>query len=152
VKSKSKTKNSFLTFDGRRLNLAGMIEMTVLALSLFFSSCAASQETASPAATPITPDYVSYLKMIQKKVHSTWKYPTGISGTHTVTLRFVLDIDGKLVSAEVVESTDARLNSSAIEAINRASPFSRIPEDLKRLAGEPMVMKFTVIMTRRETP
>jgi TonB family protein len=99
-----------------------------------------------PVATPSTPDpdLVSYLKMIQKKVHSIWKYPTGVLATQAVTLRFVLDIDGKLVSAEVVDSTDARLNSSAMEAMNRALPFPPIPDNLKRLVGKPLVIKFTV--------
>lgn len=115
--------------------------MAVIALSLFLSSCTVSQETDSPVATPSTPDYVSYLKMIQEKVRSTWKFPAGVSGTHAVTLRFVLDTEGKLVSTEIVNYTDARLNKSAMEAMNRASPFPRIPKDLKRLAGEPMVIK-----------
>jgi TonB family protein len=116
----------------------------VIALCLFFHSYAVSQETAAPVATPSKPDYGSYLQVIKEKVESTWKYPTGVTGTQEVTLRFVLDIDGKLLSADVVNSTDERLNSSAIEAMNRASPFPPIPDDLKRLVGNPLVMKFAV--------
>jgi TonB C terminal len=82
--------------------------------------------------------------VVQEKVRSTWKYPTGVLGSQAVTIRFVLDIDGKLVNAEVTNSTDERLSKSAIEAINRASPFLSIPESLKRLAGEPMVIKFAI--------
>jgi TonB family protein len=82
--------------------------------------------------------------MVEKKVRSTWKYPTGVFGSQTVTLRFLLDIEGKLVNAEVTDSTDDRLSKSALEAIKRASPFPSIPENLKRLAGEPLVIKFAV--------
>ena len=116
----------------------------VIALCLFFHSYAVSQETAVPVTKPSTPDYSLYLKVIKERVASTWKYPRGVIGTQEVTLRFVLDIDGKLVSAEVVDSTDARLNSSAMEAMNRASPFPPIPDNLKRLVGMPLIMKFTV--------
>lgn len=124
----------------------------VIALSLFFHSYAVSQGTDAPVATPSTPDYGSYLKVIKEKVESTWKYPTGVTGTQEVTLRLVLDIDGKLVSAEVVNSTDERLSKSAVEAINRASPFPSIPENLKRLANEPMVFKFTISNKPKESP
>ncbi len=65
-----------------------------------------------------------------------------------MTLRFVLDIDGRLVSVEVVNSTDPRLDGPAIEAMNRAAPFSPIPETLKELAGEPMTVKFNVDVKR----
>jgi len=82
--------------------------------------------------------------MVQGKVQSTWKYPTGVVGSHVVTLLFVLDVDGKLVNAEVINATDERLSQSALDAINRASPFPPIPENLKKLAGEPLVMKFAV--------
>jgi TonB family protein len=103
------------------------------------------QESDFPVATPIKQNLAAYLEVIKGKVASTWKYPTGVSGTQTLALKFVLDSDGKLVSAEVVDSTDARLNGSAIEAINRAAPFPPIPEDLKEgLAGQPLVMRFSV--------
>ena len=115
-----------------------------IAFLLFFSSYAASQESPSTAITVNELDYRSYLKMVERKVESTWKYPTGVAGSHTVTLRFVLDVDGKLVNAEVTDSTDDRLSKSALEAINRASPFPPIPENLKRLAGQPLILKFAV--------
>jgi len=43
-----------------------------------------------------------------------------------------------------VESTDARLNASAVEAMKRAAPFPPIPETLKDLANTPLRMQFTV--------
>jgi len=118
---------------------SGVKRKTAFIAFLFFSSCTASQESASTAST-----VNEYLKMVQGKVQSTWKYPTGVVGSHVVTLLFVLDVDGKLVNAEVINATDERLSQSALDAINRASPFPPIPENLKKLAGEPLVMKFAV--------
>lgn len=118
--------------------------LAFIVLVLFLLSCAASQDTESTTITVNAADYGSYLKMVEKKVRSTWKYPTGVFGSQTVTLRFLLDIEGKLVNAEVTDSTDDRLSKSALEAIKRASPFPSIPENLKRLAGEPLVIKFAV--------
>ena len=129
----------------RRSILVESIQSTVFVLALFFSACAARQETATPKVNLNTPNYVSYLNAVKKKVESTWKYSPGISGTQTVKLRFVLDIDGKLVSAEVVDSTDARLSTLALEAMNRASPFPPVPEELKNLVDEPMTITFTVV-------
>jgi TonB family protein len=111
-----------------------------------------SQENALSVEPPSTLDYRSYLDLIRSKVSSTWKYPTGVLGKHAVKLRFVLDIDGNLLSDEVVNSTDARLNSSVLEAMNRASPFPPIPEELKKLAGEPMIITFSLTTKPKDTP
>jgi len=90
--------------------------------------------------------------MVQKKIQSNWKFPSGLSGIQTVRLRVVLDIDGKLVSVDVVNSTDARLNGPALDAVTHASPFPPIPEDIRKLAGEPMLITFTVTTKSRESP
>ena len=44
----------------------------------------------------------------------------------------------------MVDSSDSRLNASAVEAMKRASPFPPIPENLKELANEPLIIRFTV--------
>jgi outer membrane biosynthesis protein TonB len=48
-----------------------------------------------------------------------------------------------------LESSDARLNASALEAVKRASPFPAIPESLKDLANEPMIIRFEVAIRVR---
>jgi len=89
-------------------------------------------------------DYDQYLKQIERRVRSVWKYPDEVTGAHKVTVRFTLDRAGKLTQAEVLESSDSRLNAGAVEAMKRASPFPPIPEALKDLANEPMIMRFAV--------
>jgi TonB family protein len=94
-------------------------------------------------------DYNQYLKQLEKRVNSVWRYPDGVSGVQKVTVRFTLDRAGKLSQAEVLESSDSRLNTSAIEAMKRASPFPPIPESLKDLAGEPLIIRFNVAIRLR---
>ena len=89
-------------------------------------------------------DYNQYLSQLKKRVESVWKYPDGVNGVQKVAILFTLDKAGRLVRSEVLESTDARLNASAVEAMKRASPFPPIPETLKDLANTPLRMQFTV--------
>ncbi len=89
-------------------------------------------------------DYNQYLSQLKKRVESVWKYPDGVNGVQKVAILFTLDKAGRLVRSEVLESTDTRLNASAVEAMKRASPFPPIPETLKDLANTPLRMQFTV--------
>ena len=89
-------------------------------------------------------DYNQYLNQLKRRVQSVWKYPEGVSGVQKVAILFTLDRAGRLVRSEVLESTDARLNASAVEAMKRAAPFPPIPDSLKDLANTPLRMQFTV--------
>jgi TonB family protein len=89
-------------------------------------------------------DYNQYLTQLKRRVESVWKFPDGVSGVHKVAILFTLDRAGRLVQSEVLESTDTRMNASAVEAMKRASPFAPIPERLKDLANTPLRMQFTV--------
>jgi TonB family protein len=94
-------------------------------------------------------DYNQYLQQLKKKVESVWKYPDNVTGIQKVAIRFSLDRAGKLTLAEVLDSSDSRLNTSAIEAVKRASPFPPIPEHLKDPANEPMIIRFEVAIRVR---
>jgi TonB family protein len=94
-------------------------------------------------------DFTQYLNLLKKRVQAVWKYPDGVSGIQKVAVVFTLDRAGKLLQADVLESSDARLNASAVEAMRRASPFPPIPESLKELANEPLRMQFTVTIAVR---
>ena len=89
-------------------------------------------------------DYNRYLSQLKKRVESVWKYPEGVAGVQKVAILFTIDRAGRLMQSEVLESTDARLNASAVEAMKRAAPFAPIPESLKDLANTPLRMQFTV--------
>lgn len=94
-------------------------------------------------------DYNQYLQQLKRRVESVWKYPDDVTGIQKVAVRFSLDRAGKLTLAEVLDSSDSRLNTSAVEAIKRASPFPPIPESLKDLANEPMIIRFEVAIRVR---
>lgn len=94
-------------------------------------------------------DYNQYLQQLKRRVESVWKYPDDVTGIQKVAVRFILDRAGKLTLAEVLDSSDSRLNTSAVDAIRRASPFPPIPESLKDLANEPMIIRFEVAIRLR---
>jgi TonB family protein len=94
-------------------------------------------------------DFNQYLNQLKKRVQAVWRYPDGVSGIQKVAVVFTLDRAGKLLRAEVLESSDARLNASAVDAMRRASPFPPMPESLKELANEPLRMQFTVTIAVR---
>jgi TonB family protein len=89
-------------------------------------------------------DLERYLSQLRKRVESVWKYPDGVSGVQRVAIVFTLDRAGRLMQAEVLDSTDARMNASAVEAMKRAAPFAPLPENLKDLANTPLRAQFTV--------
>ncbi len=94
-------------------------------------------------------DFSRYLEHIKTRVKSVWIYPDDVAGVQEVAVRFSLDRAGKLIQVEVLDSSDIRLNASALEAMKRASPFPPIPAALKDLADHPMRMSFTVCVSIR---
>jgi TonB family protein len=94
-------------------------------------------------------DFNTYLNQLKKRVESVWKYPENVTGVQKVAIRFALDRAGRLTLSEVLESSDSRLNASALDAMRRASPFPAIPETLKDLANEPMIIRFEVAIRVR---
>ena len=90
-------------------------------------------------------DFNRYLEQLERRVKSVWIFPEAVAGVQEVAVRFSLDRAGKLTQAQVLDSSDARLNSSAVEAMKRASPFPPMPENLaKDLANEPLIVRFKV--------
>ena len=100
--------------------------------------------SSSGVSASSRPDFEAYLRAIKRRVESVWRFPEGISGKHLVGLSFILDRAGNLVRVEVIGSTDSRLDSSAVDAMKRASPFPPIPENLvKELAGWPLLINLS---------
>lgn len=89
-------------------------------------------------------DFNNYFNQLKRRVEAVWKFPDGVSGLQKVGVVFTLDRSGRLIKADVLESSDARLNAGAMEAMKKASPFPPIPDSLKDLANEPLRMQFTV--------
>lgn len=98
------------------------------------------------------PDWDWYRKMIETRVKSVWQYPDSLSGVQRIRVAFVLDRAGKLVRVRVVESTDPRIDTTALEAMKRASPFPPVPESLKHIAGDEIGIWFTIQLGVKGAP
>ena len=95
-------------------------------------------------------DFDNYFNEVKRRVESFWKFPDGVSGEQKAAVVFILDRDGNLLKADILESSDVHLNASAIDAMKNASPFPPMPDGLKDLANKPLRMQFTVSFgTRR---
>ena len=76
--------------------------------------------------------YVSYFSKLKRRISMVWKYPEkarikGLQGR--LTLRFVLDSDGRLIDIVVVKSSGFLiLDEGAVEAVKKAAPFYALPE------------------------
>lgn len=132
------TKNSFLASS---LWLSLIFFFAVYGADIAIGADAERNKIGIP-----TDDYNSYLSELTKRVQSRWKYPDNVTGVQKVAIRFAIDRDGNLVLSEVLESSDPRLNGSVLEAIRSASPFSAIPESLKDLANEPIIIRFEIVI------
>jgi TonB family protein len=90
------------------------------------------------------PDFTEYFELIKRRVFAAWRYPEKVRGVHKVSLRFNLDRVGAARGVQVVRSTNAELNASAADAMDRASPIPPIPEKFRALVGQPLTLIFTV--------
>jgi TonB family protein len=91
------------------------------------------------------PDFTEYFRAIERRVRAAWQFPRELQGTtQTVKLGFALRLDGTLEAVRVLASTSDALNASAQSAMQRATPFPPLPMKFRALAGQPLVMSFTV--------
>ena len=51
-------------------------------------------------------DFNNYFNQLKRRVESVWKFPDGVSGLQKVGVVFTLDRSGKLIKADVLESSD----------------------------------------------
>jgi periplasmic protein TonB len=91
------------------------------------------------------PDFSEYFRLIEQRVRAAWKFPESLGGTtQTVKIGFALAPEGSLRDARVMSSSSTTLNESALSAMRRAAPFPPLPAKFRGLAGQPLVMSFTV--------
>jgi hypothetical protein len=88
------------------------------------------------------PAVSSYMGRIRERVLSRWVLPPEISGNQAVELSFSLDPAGTASHVRLVSTPDARLGESAVDALRSASPFDHMPEEVRCLAGEPIIATF----------
>jgi len=70
----------------------------------------------------------NYLKELHKKLKHTWSPPSG--PPRHIKVLFRLAADGSIVSLKLMSSCgDTSADNSALEAVNKAAPFGRLPKD-----------------------
>lgn len=100
-----------------------------------------------------TSDYVTsndYFKIVRFRIESHKRYP-GTAKTRQiegqVTVRFVIEPDGRISSSKVVKSSRHRvLDQAALMAVKEASPFPRPP---KNLFNRPIPLEITIMFELR---
>ena len=77
--------------------------------------------------------YTYYLQILTDKISAAWftsLVDPGVRGTHTVTIFFKIQRDGRVSDLKVEEASDIRsLDLSALRAISTAAPFPPLPEE-----------------------
>lgn len=93
-----------------------------------------SAPTSAPAkssAVASNVDFGPYMREMQRRIKMNWDKPNGCSDKR-VTLLFKIAKDGKLLSNSILKSSgDARLDKSAIDAVNKSAPFRPLPVEFK---------------------
>ena len=100
-----------------------------------------------------TSDYVTsndYFKIVRLRIESHKRYP-GTAKTRQiegqVTVRFVIEPDGRISSSKVVKSSRHRvLDQAALSAVKEASPF---PVPPKNLFNGPIPLEITIMFELR---
>ena len=96
-----------------------------------------------------TGDYVTsydYFEIVRLRIESHKRYP-GAAKTRQiegrVTVRFVIELDGRISSSKVIESARYRtLDQAALSAVKEASPFPRPPGNLFKA---PIPLEITIM-------
>ncbi len=85
-------------------------------------------------------DFTAYMKYMQKKIRKNWDKPEITPKTPTI-VEFALRRDGKVTATAISQSCgDQELDKKAIEAIEKSSPFKKLPREFK---GEGVMIKFS---------
>ena len=88
------------------------------------------------------PSVSAYMSRIRERVLSRWVLPPEIAANQAVELSFALDPAGTASRVKLVSAPDARLGESAVDALRSASPFDHMSDEVRCLAGEPIIATF----------
>lgn len=88
------------------------------------------------------PEVKSYMANVRRRMLGRWSLPAEADANRSVELRFRIDSAGTATRVDVIDSNDARLGESAVQAMHSASPFEPMPDRVRCLAGEPLRATF----------
>ncbi|MDH3685109.1 MAG: hypothetical protein OEP95_02735 [Myxococcales bacterium] len=88
------------------------------------------------------PSVQAYMRQIKDRVISRWVLPVDVAANQSVEMRFALDPAGTASQVRLVSAPDAKLGESAVDALRSASPFDHMADEVRCLAGEPIIATF----------
>ncbi|MDR1327299.1 MAG: TonB C-terminal domain-containing protein [Heliobacteriaceae bacterium] len=87
------------------------------------------------------PDFVSYMKTLQKDIKANWKPPKADENIRVVA-QFKINKNGKLSDLKLIKSSvNEEMNNAALEAINKTAPFKPLPEEF---TGKSVTIQFSL--------
>jgi hypothetical protein len=89
------------------------------------------------------PEVEAYLAHVKDRMKARWALPGGVAPNQGVQLRFHLDPSGSANQVEFVNTPDAALGRSAVEAIRAASPFNPMSERVRCLSNASLTAIFS---------
>jgi len=89
------------------------------------------------------PQARDYLEQTQKRVLDAWQLPRGISANQNVSLTFRLRLDGSIQCLSLSSDPKEALARSVVSAVQRVTPFTRLPSQAVCLAELPVVANFS---------
>jgi TonB family protein len=90
------------------------------------------------------PEVQSYVEQIRTRMYQRWMLPNDAPSGQKVLLSFTLDASGSVMNAEIKSASDARIGTTAVEALRSAAPFAAMSERVRCLARHGMTGTFTV--------
>jgi len=89
------------------------------------------------------PQARDYLEQAQKQVLDAWQLPRGISANQKVSLTFRLRLDGSIQCLSLSSDPKEALARSVVSAVQRVTPFARLPSEAACLGDLPVVATFS---------
>jgi TonB family protein len=87
---------------------------------------------------------VAYIGVVKERTYDRWVLPEGVPSNRTVKLRFTLDAAGTARDLQIVAAENPALGRSALDALEAASPFPPMDDNVRCLAGRSLIGTFTV--------
>lgn len=89
------------------------------------------------------PQARDYLEQFQKRILDAWQLPRGISADQRVTLTFRFGLDGSIQCLSLTSGLREDIARSVVAAVQRGTPFSRVPSEAACLVELPVTATFS---------
>ena len=106
-------------------------------------TCAKESTNTTDNKNNLTVDEVDigpYMSKMQREIKTNWN-PPNIKTTKHVVLLYKINKDGTVPKSEILKSSGSKkMDASALEALNKSTPFSPLP---KKFKGDNIDVQFT---------